>query len=170
MSEEVKSHDPLSAEFDDKGRGVLKSIYDFLSSLIAGSIGIVTFVACIFTTFRHGGGLADISIIELGLFIWVIYCFSELKNLALEQKRSILLFYWRLFALTGWMMFWTCLTYKAWFKWGADAGYYESFLASNLFEISLLLVVGIGSGLGVLTNLDFDEEKQTNAEENGETK
>lgn len=147
-------------DLENEKRSIFKLIYDFLSSLIAGSVGIITFVICIFTVFRHGGGLAEVSFLELGFFIWILYCFNAAKNFAQEQQRSVFLFTWRLFALTGWLMFWSSLAYAAWFKWGSDFGFKENFFASSLFELSLLLVVGIGAGLGVLVNVEFDENEQ----------
>lgn len=147
-------------DLENGKRSIFKLIYEFLSSLIAGSLGIITFVICIFTVFRHGGGLAEVSFLELGFFMWVLYCFNAAKNLAQEQQRSVFLFTWRLFALSGWLLFWSSLAYAAWFKWGSDFGLKENFFASSLFELSLLLVVGIGVGLGVLVNVEFDENEQ----------
>lgn len=168
VHEEVKVETKPLVSSEEKDRGVLGAIYDFLSSLIAGSLGIVTFAICIFTVFRHGSGLADVSFLELGFFIWLLYCFNAAKELAQEQQRSVFLFTWRLFALTGWLMFWSCLAYAAWFKWGADYGLQDNFFASSLFEVSLLLVVGIGAGLGVLVSVKTNNDEQPKAEEAGE--
>lgn len=169
MQEEAKVETKPLVSSEEKERGVLGAIYDFLSSLIAGSVGIVTFAICIFTVFRHGGGLADVSFVELGFFIWLLYCFNAAKDLAQEQGRSHFLFTWQLFALTGWLMFWSSLAYAAWFKWGADFGLKENFFASSLFEVSLLLVVGIGAGLGVLVNVELDKSKKEEVKKEGGT-
>jgi hypothetical protein len=147
-------------DLENRKRSIFKLIYEFLSSLIAGSLGIITFVICIFIVFRHGGGLAEVSFLELGFFMWVLYCFNAAKNLAQEQQRSVFLYTWRLFALSGWLLFWSSLACAAWFKCGSDFGFKENFFASSLFELSLLLVVGIGAGLGVLVNVEFDENEQ----------
>lgn len=169
VHEEVKVETKPLVSSEEKDRGVLGAIYDFLSSLIAGSVGIVTFVICMFIVFRHGGGLADVSFVELGFFIWLWFCFNAVNELAKEQGRSSFLFTWQLFALTGWLMLWSSLAYAAWFQWGADFGLKENFFASSLFEVTLLLVVGIGAGLGVLVNVEFDENKPEEVEKSGES-
>ncbi|MEY8239606.1 MAG: hypothetical protein RPT25_04620 [Cycloclasticus sp.] len=158
MQVEENKKDPWISEPKGEGNGFFKSIYDFLSSLLMGCIGLVTFAVCVTSIFRHGGWLADVSILEWILFFWLIYCFGAIKDLAIEQKRSVFLFRWRLFSLTGWTMFWTALGYAAWFKWGSEAGLQKSFLASNLFEISLLFVVGFGMGLGVFASTELEDK------------
>jgi len=154
--------------FWSRVREVLKSIFDFLLSLVVGLVGIVTFVACFIIIFRHGVGLAEISFLELGLFIWLFFCFYSAISLAKEQERSVILTLWRLFVITGWLMVWSCLAYAAWFKWGAASGYKVTFFASNLFEVSVLLVVGIGSWLGSLPKVELDEDKQNETNDTGD--
>ena len=168
MKAEEKKNDPWLNESEDKGRGIFRSIYDFISSLVMGLVGLIVFGVCLFTVFRHGSGIAEVSIIEIGLFIWLFYCVNVSKDLAVNQKRSVFVFRWRLFALTGWVTLWASLAYAAWFKWGADYGFQESFLASNLFEVSLMLVVGIGSGLGVLTSVEFEKGAPVDSDVEGE--
>jgi hypothetical protein len=176
MQEDVSNNDPWMSQPKKKSKvtknksdkGFLKSLYDFLSSLIMGGAGIIVFVGCMFTVFRHGDWLADISILEWLLFFWLIYCFYAVKELALEQKRSVFLFRWRLFSLTGWTMFWTLLGYAGWFRWGSDTGFQDTFYASNLFEFSLLFVVGLGMGLGLLVSIELeDEDKVVQGETEG---
>lgn len=165
MQEDVNNSDPWMSHPKKKSRvtknrnskGFFNTLYRFLSSLIMGVAGLIVFCVCMFTVFRHGGWLADVSILEWLLFFWLAYCLYAVKELALEQKRSVFLFRWRLFALIGWTMFWTALGYAAWFKWGSEAGLQKSFLASNLFELSLLLVVGGGMGFGLLASLEFED-------------
>ncbi len=167
MQAEDNKTDPWMSKPKGEGDGFLKSIYNFLSSLLMGCVGLAIFAACIISVFRHGGWLADISILEWLLFFWLIYCFDAIKKLAIEQKRSVFLFRWRLFTVTGWTMFWTTLAYAAWFKWGSETGLQKTFFASNLFEISLLLVVGGGMGFGVLASIEL-EDKTTKESVQGE--
>lgn len=177
MQTDEKKNDPwISTPKDEKktetgieSKGFFQAIYDFLSSLLMGTVGLVVFGVCLFTVFRHGDWLADVSILEWLLFFWVSYCFHTAKELAVKQVRSVFLFRWRLFALTGWMTFWTGAGYAAWFKWGSDDGFNQTFYASNLFEMTLLVVVAFGFGLGLLLSLDVESkddatEKQTEGE------
>lgn len=168
MKAEEKKNDPWLNESEDKGRGIFRSIYDFLSSLVMGLVGLIVFGVCLFTVFRHGDWLADVSILEWLLFFWLSYCFNAIKELAVEQTRSVFLFRWRLFAYTGWTMFWTLVGYAAWFKWGSDDGFDQTFFASNLFEMTLLVVVAFGFGLGVLLSLELENQKKEQEQAQGE--
>jgi len=160
MQVEESKTDPWTGktEAESEVRGFLSSAYDFLTSLLMGCIGLVVFAVCIFTVFRNGAWLADISFVEWLLSFWILYCFYAIKTLAVEQNRSVFLFRWRLFAFTGWTSFWVAVAYSAWFKLGSDSGWEVTFLASNLFEVSLLLVVGLGMGLGLLVSVDKEDK------------
>lgn len=147
---------------------VLKSIFSLLLFLVIGITGFITIVFCCFLVFRHGEWLADLSFVELVFFIWLAYCFYDVKTLAKDHQYNLFFAYCHLFFVTGWVMIVTTLAYIAWFKWGAENGYKESFFASNLFEISLMLVVGIGCGLSVVLSKEFEEVEQDETHEAGD--
>jgi hypothetical protein len=166
---EEKIENTIMVNIKTKVQSILKSIHETLLPFIAKGVGVITLTLCLFIVFRHGSGLADVSFVELGFFIWLLYCFNAAKDLAQEQQRSIYIFFWEGLKLTGWLMIWSFLAYVVWFKWGSEFGFKANFFASNLFEVTLLLVVGIGAGLGVLVNVELDENKQEEVEKLGES-
>lgn len=151
-------------------KGIFRSIYDFLSSLLMGCFGLIVFFVCWKIVFRHGNFLADVSILEWLVFFWLIYCFIKAKELAVDHGENTFLYRWRLFAMTGWLAFWSSLAYLVWFKWGSDNGFQKIFFASNIFEYSLLIVVCLGSGLGYLVNVEFENEPNMMQETKDHTK
>ena len=154
--------------FSGRIQEVLKSIFSFLLSLVIGINGFITIVFSCFLVFRHGEWLADLSFVELVYFIWLAYCFYKVKTLAKDHQYNFIFAYCHLFFVTGRVMTVTTLAYIAWFKWGAENGFKENFFASNLFEISLMLVVGVGCGLSVVLNKKFEEVEQDEAHETGD--
>ena len=162
MQEKINKNEPWVSgpSVEKAGKGILKSIYDFLISLVMGCVGLAAFAVCWMTVFRHGAGFSEISLLEFALFIWVLYCFALAKDQAKAQEKNAFLSRWQLLSMTGWTSFWCTLVFLGWFRWGAEHGFQKVFFATNTFEFSLIIVVALGCGLGVLNGVNFEEDKE----------
>lgn len=158
------------ASFKDSSAEVLKKqgktikshiwiVCKLIYSLFMAFMGLVALSICLFTVFRHGGWLAEISILEFLWFFWLLYCLHRLRKLAVEEDRSVFLYIWRIFKLMGNILFFALAIFIIVLFITNASKATELFFASNSFEILLLLIVAIASGLVVVMGDSSGKEK-----------
>ncbi|WP_417594431.1 hypothetical protein [Oceanospirillum sp.] len=120
-------------------------IYALFSYLFMGGLGVLVAIICVFSIFRNGAFLADLSWVEIALIVWVFYC-VRLVIYSGQSGWNGFLQYVSLFSFTGWLTFFSALFYWIWFG-GIPS---VSFLYSNTLEFFIIFLIGMGFGLAAL--------------------
>lgn len=139
---------------------LIKLGYWSISNTVLGVIGLLIFIASIALVFRHGNGLADLSFLELGWFLWLYFCLSRIKvAVGIFSKRGMKTVF-KVFYTIGLIGFWVAVVMLILSLQNLIFSK-ASFLASNTIELGALFVVFMGFGLVALKKEANSETSET---------